>query len=348
VSHRDARGQSTAVIDVHAHTIPQGLIDAARAGRDWHGVAASMDADGRIWCEAEGRRSVLPWSDPTMTYETRIGIMDDKGVDVEVLSHSPLLYWYGLDAGPAIDMAQEINDTLAGVVAAHPSRFHALAYLPLQDPVAAAEEVRRAVGTLGLAGIAIGTHVAGTDWHDRDLQVVLEAAVEVDAFVLLHPSAARFPTNASPFHLRNVIGNPLETTVAVASLMYSGAFDRLPDLTMALAHGGGYTCMGLGRFDHAARVRKECKDIAALPSDYAQRLYFDSLTHVGTSLRFLIDAVGIDRVMLGTDYPADMEQPDPVRFIASCEELSEDERLAVLGRNALRVLGDKASAFMGA
>lgn len=340
-----ADGTTSIVADVHAHTIPVGLVEAARAGRAWHGIETSMDERGRIHCEAEGRHSVLPWADPSATYEQRIAVMDELGVDAQVLSHSPLLYWYGVEAGPARDMAQEINDTTAAVVRRYPDRFHGFAYLPLQDPAAAVNEVHRAVVELGLVGIAIGTHVAGVNWDDRDLQMVLEAAAEVDALVFLHPSGARFPTNASPFHLRNVIGNPLETTVAVASMIFSGLFDRVPDLRVALAHGGGYACMGLGRFDHASRVRKECEGLSRLPSEYAKALYYDSLTHEGGSLRFLIDTVGLPNVLLGTDYPADMEQPDPVSWMSSVQELTDDERSAVLGTNLLDLLGAKGSAL---
>lgn len=345
MAYTRADGTSTIVADVHAHTIPIGLVEAARASATWHGVETSMDERGRIHCEAEGRHSVLPWADPSATYEQRIAVMDEHGVDAQVLSHSPLLYWYGLEAGAARDMAQEINDTTAEVVRRHPDRFHGFAYLPLQDPAAAVLEVHRAVKELGLVGIAVGTHVAGVDWDDRDLQTVLEAAAELDALVFLHPSGARFPTNASPFHLRNVIGNPLETTVAVASMIFSGLFDRVPTLRMALAHGGGYACMGLGRFDHASRVRKECEGLSRLPSEYAKELYFDSLTHEGGSLRFLIDTVGLPNVLLGTDYPADMEQPDPVRWLGGVTELTDDERSAVLGTNLMRLLGDKGAAF---
>lgn len=342
--HR-ADGTTTPVVDVHAHTIPLGLVEAAKRSETWHGVETSMDERGRIHCEAEGRHSVLPWAKPSATYDERIAVMDDHGVDGQILSHSPLLYWYGLDAGAARDMAQEINDTTADVVHRHPDRFHGFAYLPLQDPVAAVAETQRAITELGLVGIAIGTHVAGVDWDDRALQTVLEAAAELDALVFLHPSGARFPTNASPFHLRNVIGNPLETTVAVASMIFSGVFDRLPDLRVALAHGGGYACMGLGRFNHASRVRKECEGLSRLPSEYAKALYYDSLTHDGGSLRFLIDTVGLPNVLLGTDYPADMEQPDPVRWMSGVDELTDDERSAVLGRNLLQLLGESAASL---
>lgn len=336
------------VIDVHAHFIPAGAVEAARRGVRWHGVPAAMTPDGKVQFERHGRRVTLPWADPGASIDHRLSFMTEHGIDVQVLSFSPLMYWYDIDAPQAVAIAQEVNDTLAGIVNDRPTRFQGLAHLPLQNPDAAVAELHRAVATLGLAGAAVGTHVAGTDWDAPLLQPVLEAAAELEVLVFLHPAAARFPPEGSSYHLRNVIGNPLETTVAVASMIYGGVLDRLPELTLCLAHGGGYTPAGSGRFDHARRMRAECQGAPALPSEYLARLYYDSLTHSREYLRFLIDQVGRDRVLLGTDHPADMEQADPVAWIEQADHLDPADRDAVLGGNALRLLGAWAHPFVAA
>jgi aminocarboxymuconate-semialdehyde decarboxylase len=161
----------------------------------------------------------------------------------------------------------------------------------------------------------------------------------------IHPASdVRFPPE-DRYWFRNIIGIPLEETISLAALIFSGVFDKHPDLKVCMAHGGGFACFGLGRFDHAHKVRPECQHLPKRPSDYATNVYFDSLTHSYPKLRYLLDEIGGTKIVLGTDYPADMGQTEPVEWIRGAGNLTTDERHAVLGGNVGALLGDRASAF---
>jgi aminocarboxymuconate-semialdehyde decarboxylase len=188
------------------------------------------------------------------------------------------------------------------------------------------------------------THVNGVDWDDPSLFPILEAAEALGAVVYFHPSGGRANSWLLKYHLRNLIGNPLETTVALASLIFGGAYDKLPNLKTCFSHAGGYGVLGVGRFDHGHEVRPEASGIAQLPSDYVRRIWVDTITHNERSLRYIVDTVGADRVVLGSDYPADMGEPYPVDFIESCGSLSDTEKEGLLGTNAATLFGVSANA----
>jgi aminocarboxymuconate-semialdehyde decarboxylase len=162
---------STVVVDVHAHTVPASLARTARENGMWYGVPVRRRADGKVQWERGGRQITLTWEDPGGAYERRLADMDAQGVDVQILSHSPLMFWYDLEPGAAVAMAQEINDTIAGVADKWPARFQGLAYLPLQVPERAADELRRAVGDLGLAGAVVGTRDPSAEGVTRARQL---------------------------------------------------------------------------------------------------------------------------------------------------------------------------------
>ena len=263
--------------------------------------------------------------------------MDEMRVDVHVLSLSPLMHWYELDASAGVPMAKEANDDLAEMIAIQPDRLAGLAYLPLQDPAAAITELERCINVHGFVGVMVGSHVNGLDWDSDELFPVLAAAKDLGALVFVHPSHGRANTFLTRYHLRNLIGNPFETTVAIASLIFGGVLDRLPDLDLCFAHGGGYACLGAARLDQGRQVRAEA-DSSNLPSDYLRKLYFDTLVFSHRGLSNLIDVVGADRVVLGSDYPADMGEPHPVDFIDSHPDLTDDQRQLILGGNMERLL----------
>jgi aminocarboxymuconate-semialdehyde decarboxylase len=333
--------RANAVVDFHAHMIPPGCITAAVERQKWHGVSMSLNPSGGLSWKMEGRRWNLTWENSEAGWSDRLSKMDEIGVDVQVLSVSPALYWYRtLDPARARALAEETNDAIAAAVELHPDRFMGLAHLPLQDPGAAVRELERSIADLGLAGIAVPGNVAGKDWDSPALLPILEAAQQLGGAVFVHPATdVRFPAAGSPYFFENIVGIPLETTVAFASMIFGGVFDRLPELRVCLAHGGGFACTALGRFDHAFQVRPECGRMLRRPSDYASEVWWDSLTHSHAKLRALLDQVGSSRVVLGTDYPADMGQPEPVRWVRSALQLSPEEQEAVLTTNALELLG---------
>jgi aminocarboxymuconate-semialdehyde decarboxylase len=329
----------TPVIDVHAHAVPDGVARAAQQGT-WHGLRVAWRGEDVLeLVTLSGRRHVLPWTRAAQEAEHRLAAMDKLGIDVHVLSLMPSMYQYGLEGHDTVGGARECNDDFIELATAHPDRFRVFAHLPLDSPAQAVAELERCMASEVVVGAVVGTHVQGRNWDDPGLFKVLEAADRLGALLFFHPAEVRFAAVMSQYHLRNLIGNPTETTVAMASLIFSGFLDRLPSLRMVFAHGGGYGCFAAGRFDHGALVRPEARGIKQRPSDYLRRMYFDNLLHSDVALRYLIDTVGIDRVVLGTDYPADMGPADPVGALAASSRLTGEEKDAVLGGNLSRLLG---------
>lgn len=333
------------IIDVHSHIVPTRMAAAAQTGGMYHGIEFGRDANGRVTSKVGERPPfALPWPTPLETPEERVASMDTIGVDVHVLSLSPSMHWYTTTPDEAIGLAEETNDDIAEIVSGHPGRYLGLAFLPLQDPEASVRELERCLRDLGFAGALVGTNIDGLDWDAPALYPVLEAACDLDALVFVHPARGRANPFLTKYHLKNLVGNPLETTVALASLIFGGVLDRLPDLKLCFAHGGGYGCLGIARMDHGAAVRAETQGIASMPSDYLRGLYFDSLVHGHRTLDQVIDLAGIDRIVLGSDYPADMGEPNPVEFIRSHPRLSEADQWKILSTNLSKLLRDPAGA----
>jgi len=326
------------VIDVHSHIVPPRLAEAAQRGGLRYGITFDRDENGKVTSSTGGRPFALPWPTPLETPAERVQSMDAVGVDVHMLSLSPSMHYYSTEPRDGLALAVETNDDIADIVASYPDRFRGLAFLPLQDSQTAVDELQRCVRDLGFPGALVGTNVDGLDWDAPELFPVLEAASQLDALLFVHPARGRANSFLPNYHLKNLIGNPLETTVSIASLIFGGVLDRLPDLKLCFAHGGGYGCLGIARMDHGHKVRTETGDIAKLPSDYLRGLYFDSLVHGHRTLDYIIDLAGIDRVVLGSDYPADMGEPNPVEFIRSHPTLSAADQRKILSENLTGLL----------
>ncbi|MCW2700965.1 MAG: hypothetical protein JWQ45_2500 [Blastococcus sp.] len=329
-------------IDVHAHFLPDSAVRAHERGTDWYGTAISRDAKGVLVAETADKS--FRFGSPTHfePKEERVRRMDERGVDLELLSLLPPLFRYTIPAADARAAARDINDELSDLTERFPGRFLGLATLPLQDPDASVDEVERVMSLPGMAGVAIGTHVAGQDLDAPELEPVLRAVHDLGAFLFIHPFGARDQGSLDGYYLRNIIGNPLETTVAAARLMLSGRLSELPDLQVCLAHGGGYVAAALGRMAHGHTVRSEtssCTDVS--PRELYRRFHYDSLTHDERTLRHLVDFVGIDNVLLGTDFPADMGQTNAAHEIQDSTLLAPAEKEAILGGNAARLLGNR-------
>ena len=327
------------VIDVHSHIVPTRLAEAAQAGGLHYGIEFDRDSGGKITSSVGGKAPfALPWPTPLQTPAERVASMDAIGVDVHMLSLSPAMHWYNTPAADATALAQSTNDDIADAVNEYPDRFKGLAFLPLQDPKASVAELERCMREKSFAGAIVGTNIGGLDWDAPELFCVLEAARDLNALVFVHPARGRAAPFLKNYHLKNLIGNPLETTVAVGSLIFGGVLDKLPDLKLCFAHGGGYGCLGIARMDHGHAVRAESQGMAKLPSDYLKDLYFDSLVHGHRTLDQVIDLAGISQVVLGSDYPADMGEKDPVSFIKSHPTLTDEQQWRILSGNLTALL----------
>jgi aminocarboxymuconate-semialdehyde decarboxylase len=279
--------------------------------------------------------------------ERRLQDMAASKVDVQVLSVCPQTFVYAQPPALAAAFARIQNEQLAKQVKARPDRFLAIATLPMQAPKLAADELRHAVRVLGLRGMQIGSNVAGKNLDNPELEPVWATAAELDAFILLHPINVAGADRLSSYYLGNLIGNPLDTTIAAACLVFSGVLERYPALKICLAHGGGFVPYQAGRFLHGWQVREEPKKkLPKPPTDSLARFYFDTIVHSKEVLEFLVGNAGAERVLLGSDYPFDMGMPDGVLQVRGLS-LPAADQAAILGGRALALLGatsDKTSA----
>ncbi len=316
-------------IDIHAHISPAAFIRAMDAEEDWHGITSEA-------VSAHRHNPRTTWSP-----EERLADMDSLGVDVQVLSTNAVLYNYDKDLEATIAMARDCNDYVASLTADHPDRFAGLATLPMQDTSAAIAELDRSISELGLKGAMIGDHVNGRTFDDPEFLDFWKTAETLGAFILIHQGG---PTIVSPrsdrYHLPNTIGNLADRAVTFASLVYGGVMDACPNLKICLSHGGGYTCFGVGRMDRGWQVRPEARgSISCPPSAYLDRFYYDTITHSESALRYIIDSVGADRVVFGTDWPYDMCTDWPVSWILGLTSLTQKEKDLILWGNLERLLG---------
>jgi aminocarboxymuconate-semialdehyde decarboxylase len=273
------------------------------------------------------------------TAEQRIADMDLMGIDIQALSPAPRQTYYGADADLGLQTARILNDEIAEMCGRFPDRFVGLGTVPFQAPDLAVVELDRLHKSLGFRGIEIMTHVAGADLSEPRFRKIFARCEELGILMFMHPDgfteAGRFKDHC----LANVIGNPLDSTIAVHHLIFGGVLQDHPNLKIVVAHGGGYLPAYSGRIDHAAAARPDtCEHLRAMPTTYLKRLYFDALVYTHHQLQYLVDLYGADHILVGTDYPADMGEVDPVGFIEGCPGLDDTERRAILGRNAARLL----------
>jgi aminocarboxymuconate-semialdehyde decarboxylase len=272
----------------------------------------------------------------------RLRDMDANAVDVQVLSPTVFTFFYGQEPSLALACSIVQNDDIAAVVAKHPSRFLGLGTVPLQAPQIAADELRRSMVKLGLRGVMIGSNVNGRNLDDPALEPFWETAEELGAFIFIHPHAGVGTERMGSYYLKNLIGLPLETTLAAASLVFGGVLERYPKLKVCLSHGGGFVPYQAGRFQHGWEVRDEAKiNIKNPPAESIGRLFYDTILHSKTNLEFLIEAVCPGQVLLGSDYPFDMGNLD---CVARVEALSIEPaaRDLILGGYARGLLGTTA------
>jgi aminocarboxymuconate-semialdehyde decarboxylase len=292
-------------VDVHTHFLPRFFIDDAASG----GVFGVREDEGFL-VHPEGFR--YPAHEEFSEVGAKLAEMDRLGIDVSVMSGAPTLFFYDAPADEAVGFTRRVNDALAEWVGGE-DRLLAVAGLPLQDPEAAAAELERAVGELGMIGAHIGTNCQSTPLDAPELEPVLATAERLDVPLILHPYYVGPKPGLEDFYMVNSMGNPLDTSIAAIRLIHSGALDRHPSLRLALVHAGGFVPFQLGRFDHAFDVRQEPrKHIERRPSTYLDRFWMDTITHADAPLVFLRDLIGTDRLVLGTDLPFDMADPAPV------------------------------------
>jgi aminocarboxymuconate-semialdehyde decarboxylase len=326
------------VIDIHSHVIPQTLITAMEAEPDGFGTKIEVRNGKRHVVRAMNSFELEPvMYDPA----AKLAAMDRMGLDISVLSAAPPVYCYWLPAAQGIRAAKLINDGIGQMVAARPDRLRGMATLPMQDPDAAIAELERSVKEYKFKGVELATSIEGAFLADPKFRPVLKAIEKMGLFVFTHPYGSVAKAVLNDYYLINLVGFPLDTTLMAAHLMYSGALDELKTLHFILPHGGGYLPYQIGRFAHGHKVRPETRaNSATSPFEHLKRFSFDALLHYPQSIRHLIDAVGSDRVMIGSDCPFDMADASPVKTLDAAPRLTAAEREAVTHTNAARLLGE--------
>jgi aminocarboxymuconate-semialdehyde decarboxylase len=332
-------------IDVHTHILPPrwpdlrerygygGWVQLERQGSG----CAHMTLDGSFF------RAVDPnsWDN-----EIRIRECDEHGVGVQVLSTVPIMFSYWAKPLDTLDLSRILNDHIAGAVAAHPNRFIGLGTLPMQAPDLAVPELERCVRELGLAGVEIGTHVNGMNLDHPSVYPVLEAAADLGAAVFVHPWEMLGRERMGKYWLPWLVGMPAETSLSICSMIFGGIFERLPNLKVCFAHGGGAFPATLGRIEHGFKVRPDlcAVDNEHNPRDYLGRFYVDALVHDDEMLRYMIKLMGERTIAMGSDYPFPLGELVPGELIESMNlPTAVAERL--LSGTALEWLGLERSAY---
>jgi len=324
-------------IDVHAHIIQPETMDIL--AKETPTVAPKLtQIDDEFSVFEVAGRPYRPFPIGGWDLSRRLRDMDAAGVDMQVLSVPPQTFLY--DQEPALTAASSRiqNEQLAKLVARHPDRFLAIGTLPMQSPDQAAAELRHAMGTLGHRGVMIGSNTAGKNLDDPALEPFWAAANELEAFILIHPVQVAGMDRLRSYYLVNLIGNPLDTTIAAACLLFSGVLDRYPSIKFCLSHGGGFVPYQAGRFLHGWHVRPEPKVVLTEPpQNIVKRFYYDTILHDAHPLEYLISSAGADRVLLGSDYPFDMAMMNCAEHVRGLN-VPQSEQETILGAEAQRIL----------
>ena len=320
------------MIDFHSHVIPETIIAAMRADPARYATRIEEQAGKRYLVRGKLRLELLA---ELSVAEAKLESMDRKGIEISVISPGPQVFFYNLKESDGIAAARLVNDGIAAMVARNPARLRAMATLPMQQPQAAIAEMERVAREYEFKGVELAALAPGGELADPIYRPLLRRAQELKLTIFAHPNTIGAGGRLDCYYLTNLIGNPLETTIMVANLMFSGALDELPRLKMVLAHGGGFVPYQIGRFAHGHKVRPETRaHTASSAQDLLKRFHFDTLTHDARALRYLIEVVGAERIVVGTDAPFDMGDENPR---ATLSRLSLEE-VAAFRRNALRLL----------
>jgi aminocarboxymuconate-semialdehyde decarboxylase len=269
--------------------------------------------------------------------DLRLAEMDRQGVRMHALSLTqPMVYWADDDLGMQLCVA--FNDAASAAHQKHPDRLIGFACLPFQNAKLALEELERAARLPGIRGVYIATAVRDRELSDRSFFPVYERMADLGLPLFLHPMMIN-NERLKQYYLINLCANPFETAIAASHLIYGGVLDAFPKLEISLPHAGGVLPILRGRLDRGFHTRNECKTIPKPPSEYLKRFTYDTISYNEEILQDLVDLVGADRIMMGSDYCFDIAYEEPVKIVTGMKTLSDEQKQMILGGNAIRLLG---------
>lgn len=333
---REIRPQSL-TLDIHSHVAVPAAAKIVDGHIDWSRIPLAHFANAET--KALNQKQDADRTSRITQYDERLRDMDEAGLDMQLVMPPPPQCYYTVPVEIGIKAIEVVNDGLAEYVSRRPDRFRAFGTVPMQDGHAAAAELERITRTHGFKGVQILTTIAGKELSDPAFAPFWAKAEELGTVVVLHPNGFTHAERMTRFYFNNVIGNPLETTMALHYLIFDGVLERHPNLKILSVHGGGFVAAYSGRMDHAWGARSDTRgSLPHAPTTYLKRLYFDTVVFTPEQLEALVRLVGPDHVLMGTDYPYDMADSDPIGHVVG-SALEADAIAAICGGNARRLLG---------
>ena len=316
-------------IDAHAHILTEETMTLL--AKETPAVAPSLKSLGEdVYELTVAGVPYRPFPLGGFDIEQRFKDMKASDVDMQVLSNTPQTFFYNQDAGLTAAASIVQNDQIAKHVRDYPRSFYGIATLPMQAPKAAADELERAIGKLGLKGMQIGSNINGRNLDEPEFEPVWQVANAHNAFCMVHPNNVAGMDRLRSYYLNNLIGNPVDTTIAAASLVFGGVIERYPNIRFYMVHGGGFTPYQAGRWQHGWHVRPEPKNnLKYPPAETIRTFYWDTILHSQPQLEFLVKEFGAAKVILGSDYPYDMGTFECARQVKALS-VSEGHKVAML------------------
>ena len=330
---------TTPTIDIHNHGYAKKFIDACRRGEgERYGIRLANDSKGDVLLRPDGISFRL--QSKRTDYPAQLSELATVGIDVIALSTLPYINFGACEEKTVVWACQRINDGFAEIQQEYSGRIYGIGMVPLPYGRAAAAELTRANRELGLRAVQILSSIEGRNLDDPEFLPFFERAEELQVTLFIHPDVRVRRERMDDYYMQNLIGNPVETAVAVASLIFGGVLERFPKLKLIFAHGGGVapSLIGRWRHGHAHRPEPRAKFTGSVDEMFS-RLYFDTVVYDANVLRFLVDTFGADHVLLGTDHSGDMSSWRQVPEISKLDFLQEEEKRQILGGNAARLLG---------
>jgi aminocarboxymuconate-semialdehyde decarboxylase len=333
---RETRPKSV-TIDIHSHV---GVPEAAKFVEphlDWSTIPLAHFSNAETKTLNQKQEADIR---ERAGHEQRLADLDAMGIDVQMIAPPPPQCYYTVPLDIAVPATQMVNDGIAAFCAKQPDRFKGFGSVPMTDGNEAVKELERCVKLLGFTGVEILTTIAGKELSDPAFAPFWKKAEELGVLVMLHPNGFTEASRLSRFYFNNVLGNPLETTIALHYLIFDSVLERHPKLKILAVHGGGYLAAYSGRIDHAWGARSDSHgNVPQPPTSYLKRIYVDTVVFTPNQLAELVRVFGADHVVMGTDYPYDMAEYDPLGHIAGVEGFDSATVAALAGGNTKRLLG---------